>query len=118
VASDPDFTLECEEPLSAVSRWVWVTFFAFVVVPLYAAAVALSIRSGLFDLKAPAPTNEQLNTVWAFVASGLATSATLAGLLFTKSHSDRTVAFQRDAEDRKHALEAETNERLKLALGT
>ena len=75
-------------------RWVWVTFFVFVALPLYAIAITLLIRSGLFTLNGGSLSNDQLKAVWTFLAAGVAASATILGALLTKSYNDKSLASQ------------------------
>jgi len=98
----------------SANRWVWTAFFVFLILPLYAIAVTISIRSNLFRLGAEPLSNDQLKSVWTFLAAGLAASATVLGALLTKSHNDRTFDLQRASEERQQVLSTETNERLKM----
>ena len=75
--------------LKAVTPWLSV--FLFVLLPVYAISAVLIIRSGIFDLNKGAVGDEEFKALWTFIASGLATAATVIGLLFTKSHNDRTL---------------------------
>jgi hypothetical protein len=73
----------------------------------------LLIRSHVFDLSA-AISDTQYQALWAFIASALATAATLLGLKFAKSHNERTLALQRDIEDRNDAARSEAEKRQTL----
>jgi hypothetical protein len=68
----------------------WFGLFLFLLLPLYAVSIAFGIRSGIFDLADKEISGDEFKAFWAFVASGLATAATLIGLLFTKTHNERT----------------------------
>lgn len=94
--------------------WIWVAFFVLLILPLYAIAVSISIRSGLFRFDGKPLSNDQLKSAWTFLAAGLAASATVLGALLTKSHNDRTFALQRANEERQQILNIETNERLSM----
>jgi hypothetical protein len=82
------------EPAKQSGRWIWGTFFLLIVLPLYAIAVVLFVRSGLFKLNGGSFSNDQLKDVWTFLAAGLAASATILGALLTKSYNDRNLAAQ------------------------
>jgi hypothetical protein len=84
------------------------------VLPLYAIAVVISIRSELFRFKGAPFSNSQLKAAWTFLAAGLAATATVLGALLTKSHNDRTLALQSETERRQRLFETETNERLSM----
>jgi hypothetical protein len=93
---------------------VLVAFFVFLVLPLYALTAVLVIRSDVLSVSSGDLTDEQLKAMWTFIASGLATAATVLGAILTKSHNDRSLAFQQETEQRKHLLELETAERMRL----
>ena len=97
-----------------IGRLTWLAFFLLVVLPLYAIAVGACIRSGLFRFNGASFNNDQLKAIWTFLAAGLATGATVLGALLTKSHNDRTLAFQSESEHRQEVLAGETNDRLTL----
>jgi hypothetical protein len=84
-------------------RWIWVAFFLLVILPLYAIAVTVCIRSNLFRFGSGSLDDTQLKTVWTFLGAGLAAAATMLGALLAKSHNDR-----------KEILESAAHERLKL----
>jgi hypothetical protein len=103
----------------------WVLVIAFFLLPLYAITAAFTIRSGIFDLRDRTIGPDEYKALWAFIASGLGTAATIIGLLLARSHNLRTLAlqadienrklaFQEEAEDRKSVLERETSARLAL----
>jgi hypothetical protein len=105
---------EQSAPHPTTPRWIWVAYAVLVALPVYAIAVAMCIRSGIFAAD-PQPLNdEQFKALWTFVAAALATSATILGALLTKSHNDRTLAIQAEAAARETAMSREVNERLKL----
>jgi hypothetical protein len=52
---------------------------------------AVVIRSDLFDLQKGAIGDKEISAIWAFIASGLATGATIVGLLLTRSYNDRAL---------------------------
>lgn len=79
------------------SRNRWTTrsaralFIMFVVVMLLLMAYLL-IRSKIFT--GSSISDVQYNALWVFVASALATSVTLIGLLLGRAHNERMLAFQ------------------------
>lgn len=92
----------------------WVALTILLVVPLYAVSAAFAIRSGVFDLKDKQISPDEYKALWAFIASGLATTATIVGLLFTRAHNRRALAVQEDIEARKLAYQTEADKRLTL----
>ena len=96
------------------NRWVWIAFFVLVVLPIYAIAVMACIRSGLFKFTEATFNNDQLKAVWTFLAAGLTATVTVLGALLTKSHNDRTLAFQAESASRQQTLEDETAKRLNM----
>jgi hypothetical protein len=78
---------------------------------MYAISAAIVIKSGLFELQGNELTDAQYKALWAFIASGLGTAVTIFGLLFTRSHNQRTLAFQSDIENRKFTAEQEADKR-------
>jgi hypothetical protein len=68
----------------------WLLLFLGVLLPLYAVSVAFAIRSGLFDLQNRSIGADEYKAIWTFIASGFATAITIVGLLFTRSHNERT----------------------------
>jgi hypothetical protein len=92
----------------------WLVLLCFLLIPIYGMSVVAVLRSGLFDLSAGHMNDEQFKAVWAFIASGLGTAVTIIGLLFTKSHNERTLALKAEADKRKGLLEEETSSRLTL----
>jgi hypothetical protein len=89
----------------------WLALILLVLIPLYAISAAFAIRSDLFDLSRTQITDEEYKAIWPLIASGLATSATVVGLLLARSHNERTLAFQEDIENRKLASQREVEER-------
>jgi predicted membrane-bound mannosyltransferase len=79
----------------------WIALSVLLLLPLYVLSTAFAIRSGVLDLGKRNITADEYKAMWAFFASGLATAATIIGLLLTKSHNDRTLAFQSEIENRK-----------------
>ena len=71
-------------------RIPWFLVFILVLLPLYAATAAFTIRSGIFDLADKTITGDEYKAFWAFVASGFATAVSLVGLMFTRSANERT----------------------------
>jgi hypothetical protein len=45
-------------------------------------------------------STEDVRALWAFIGSGLGASVTLVGLLLSRSHNERTLALQAEAERR------------------
>jgi hypothetical protein len=76
----------------------WLAVCLFLLLPIYVISAVVVIRSNIFDLDDGAIGGEEFKALWTFIASGLATAATVIGLLFTKSHNDRTLAFQKESE--------------------
>jgi hypothetical protein len=68
----------------------WLLFFLFLLVPLYVVSISFAIRSGVLDLHNTTIGADEYKALWAFIASGLATAATVVGLLFARSHNQRT----------------------------
>jgi hypothetical protein len=98
--------------------WKWlkavgpgIALFLFLLVPLYAVSIAFGIRTGIFDLRDRTIGDEEFKALWAFIASGLATAATIIGLLLTRSHNNRTLALQQDIENQKLIAQKEADER-------
>jgi hypothetical protein len=76
---------------ATLRKWFpWFALLVFLLLPLYLVSIAFGIRSGMLDLTKKEISSAEYRAFWAFVASGLATAATLIGLLFTKTHNDRT----------------------------
>jgi hypothetical protein len=94
--------------------WPWGIVLALISVSLYAIAVALVIRSQVFDFSRASLSVGDTHALWAFLASGVTASLTFAGLLFTRSHSQRTLALQRESEKNRATAEAEAERRLRL----
>jgi hypothetical protein len=92
----------------------WIALSVLLLLPLYVLSTAFAIRSGVLDLGKRNITADEYKAMWAFFASGLATAATIIGLLLTKSHNDRTLAFQSEIENRKLLAGEETDKRLAL----
>jgi hypothetical protein len=72
-----------------IARSPWLVFFVLVIAPLYASAVYIAIRSGLFSAGGTL-TSEQLKAFWGFVGAGIAAAVTLAGALITRGQAERT----------------------------
>ena len=70
----------------------WLSLLVFLLLPIYLISVAFAIRSGLFDLKDRSITDKEIQAIWTLVASGIATGATLVGLLLTRSHNARLLS--------------------------
>jgi hypothetical protein len=83
-----------------IDRRLWAAFFLLVELPLYVIAAVVCIRSGLFRFDDKALTDEQLKSLWTFIGVGLAACATILGALLTKSHNDRTLVLESDANER------------------
>ncbi len=95
------------------SRWGWIAFFLFLILPLYTIAGIVCFRSGLFRFNGTL-SDTQLKSVWTFLGAGLAAAATVLGGLLTKSHNDRTLALQYETQKQQEIQESEANERLKM----
>jgi hypothetical protein len=89
----------------------WLAVFLFLFLPMYTITAAVVIRSGVFDFNGKPLNADQYKAFWAFIAAALGSAATVLGLLFTRSHNQRTLAFQEDIENRKLLAETEANER-------
>jgi hypothetical protein len=92
----------------------WLALAVLLLIPLYALAISFVIRSGIFDMRDKDISDEEFKALWAFIAAGIGTAATIIGFLLTKSHNERTLAFQEDLEARKLASQRETDARLAL----
>ena len=92
----------------------WAVFALLLVFPIYAISIAFMIRSGIFDLTDHSISADEYKALWAFIASGLATAATIVGVLLTNSHNRRILAFQEDLETRKLIAQTEVDKRLAL----
>jgi hypothetical protein len=71
---------------------LWWGILLLIVLPLYAIAAALVLRSHVFAPNQQVLSTEDVRALWAFIASGIGASITLVGLLFTRSHNERTLA--------------------------
>jgi hypothetical protein len=89
----------------------WFAVFLFLFLPMYAITAAVVVRSGVFSFNGKALNADQYKTFWAFIGAALGSTATILGLLFTRSHNQRTLAFQEDIENRKLVAQSEVNER-------
>jgi hypothetical protein len=67
----------------------WLGLVIFLLVPLYLVSASFAIRTGVFDLGDKSISNEEIQAVWTLVASGLATGASIIGLLLSRSHNER-----------------------------
>ena len=92
----------------------WLALTVLLLIPLYVLAISFVIRSGIFDMSDKDISNEEFRALWAFIAAGIGTAATIIGFLLTRSHNERTLAFQEDLEARKLASQKETDARLAL----
>jgi hypothetical protein len=72
------------------ARIPWILILLFVLLPLYGATAAFTIRSGIFDLTDRSITADEYKAFWAFLASGFATAVTLVGLMLTRAANERT----------------------------
>jgi hypothetical protein len=97
---------------SRSSRVAWGMFAVFLVVPLYALAVIVLLKSGL--LRSDGLNDEQYKAMWTFIASGLAATATVLAALLTKSQNDRAAAYLAESDARKTSLETEGLARQRL----
>jgi len=68
----------------------WLILSLFFLLPLYALPVAFAYRSGVFNLQDKSISSDEFKAIWVFIGSGLATGATIIGLLFARSHNQRT----------------------------
>jgi hypothetical protein len=71
-----------------------------VVFSLFAIALALVLRSHVFVPNGKNLSTEDVQALWAFIGSGVAAAVALVGVLFTRSHNERTLALQKEAETR------------------
>lgn len=95
--------------VKAIMPWLLIGILFFI--PVYSIGISFVVRSDAFNFSARSISDAEVRALWAFVASGLATGATVIGLLFTRSHSQRTLAFQEDMENRRLVAEKEVNDR-------
>lgn len=93
---------------------VAVAFILLLVVPLYLLIAMVLIRSDLLSFRDDEFTDEQFKALWTFIGAGVAAIATILGAILTKSHNDRSLAVQADAERRKNVLENEASDRMRL----
>jgi hypothetical protein len=93
---------------------LWWGILLLIVLPLYAIAAALVLRSHVFAPNQQVLSTEDVRALWAFIASGIGASITLVGLLFTRSHNERTLALQAEAEKNRLAAAEEAEMRLTL----
>jgi hypothetical protein len=69
-------------------RWLkatapWLLLFVIVVLPLYAISIVFALRSDLFNLNDRSISGDEFKALWAFIASGFATAASLVGWLLS-----------------------------------
>jgi hypothetical protein len=57
----------------------WLIFSVLLLLPLYVLSTVFAIRSGVLDLNRRSITADEYKAIWAFLASGLATAATIIG---------------------------------------
>jgi hypothetical protein len=91
-----------------------LSLVVFVVLPLYAMAITLAIRSSIFDWSDKSISADEYKALWTFLAAGLTATVTAMGLLLTRSHNQRTLALQKDIEDRRIKTQEDTDKRLAL----
>jgi len=100
--------------LSGKKQWIpALAFLVLLVLPLYALTVVVVVRSDILSSNGSF-TDEQFKAMWTFIASGLATCATVLAAILTKSHNDRSLALQAEADSRRELLDMETSRRLGL----
>ncbi|WP_324273651.1 hypothetical protein [Blastococcus brunescens] len=86
-----------------------------VVAPIYVMAASLAVRAGLFDFSADAELSaDDARAAWGFVGAAVAAAVTATGLLLTRSHNIRTLAFQESVEQAKRETERQADQRLSL----
>lgn len=93
---------------------LWLSVVLFVILPLYAVAVTLAIRSNVFNWTDKSLSPDEYKALWTFLASGLTAVVTSIGLLLTRSHNQRTLALQKDIEDQRLRTQVEADKRLAL----
>jgi hypothetical protein len=79
---------------------LWWGVLIVIVLPLFAIAVVLVVRSHVFVPNEKGLSSADVRALWAFIGSGVGAAVTLVGLLFTRSHNERTLALQKEAETR------------------
>jgi len=75
-------------------HWPTLTFVVLVVVPVYALVAAVVIRSGLWHVHGSPFNDEQFKALLLFLGTALGTTATLIGLLITRSSAARSLLQQ------------------------
>jgi hypothetical protein len=93
---------------------LWWGVLVFIVLPLYAITSALVLRSHVFSSNRTVLSSEDVRALWAFIGSGVGASVTLVGLLLARSHNERTLALQTEAERNRTAAAKEAEMRLAL----
>jgi hypothetical protein len=68
----------------------WILLSVLLLLPLYTVSAAFAIRSGILDLNDRSIDADEYKALWAFIGSGLATAASIVGILFTRAHNERT----------------------------
>jgi len=95
----------------------WATWVAYGLLALFVAVTVVLMGFLLVSSKVftGAALNDALyKALWAFIASALATSVTLVGLLVGKAQNDRTLAFQHDVETRNRVAQQAAESRQTL----
>jgi hypothetical protein len=89
----------------------WLAFLVLFILPLYLITATILIRMDFFKFDNKTLGDEQIKALWAFVATGLGTAATITGALLTYQHNRRTQAIQSQADELKAQREEEATAR-------
>ncbi|WP_139245888.1 hypothetical protein [Geodermatophilus amargosae] len=111
---------EGSEVPKPVITGLWVTL-GILLIALVVIAATLLVRMQFFSNAAP--TNQQINSIWAFLGVALGAVVTLIGALLTDQHNRRTTALAREAAhrqqlDKEHEHNLATQAEKRLALDT
>lgn len=96
------------------ARFAWIAIVILAVAPIYFLATIAAIRSGIFNLRTEKLTNEELKSILVFLASTIAGSITLIGILATAAHNRRTTELQEEAEKNRLQLAEDEDRRIRL----
>jgi hypothetical protein len=90
-------------------------FLLLLVVPLYALTAIVVVRSGILKFDKGGFTQEQFKSMWTFIASGLATCATVLAALLAKSHNERSSPSRPRRRDARRPWSATASRRAGIA---
>jgi hypothetical protein len=87
-------------PALTATRSMVMGFLVLVVLPLLLLMLSVLYRSGLLDFTGGPLTDAQFKSVIAFLGVALGAAATILGAIFTKATADRTLALERESQER------------------